>query len=993
MSIETDKTGKGISNPDLAAVERTERGGVMRGIVATLSLIAVIEVLSSTAFNIPNAGVACMLAVAYAAYTGGARAGLVSAALVSLYIAWNFSIPGQLFHFSAYDFNRMMVLLVVAPAMAFMVGALRRRSRLYEEVVIANAALQARIAERETNEERLRLASSVFENAQEGIMVTDAANSIVTVNPAFTRISGYTAAEAVGNTPRMLSSGHHDKKFFQAMWASLAETGRWQDQICGKRKNGEIFWGWLSISTVKDATGGTTHYVGIVTDTTERTALEQKHHELLQHQRALLDGIADRAWLKDADGRYLAVNRNFADAAGFSPAQMIGKTAADLLPPDFATRIEAEDREVIRSGQVLRTERAGVLDEDETWREIIKVPIRSDDGRVIGLAVTARDITERRQTELALKESEEKYRAIMDYAGDAILIADLHGNLLDINRQGERLLGYTKDEIVKMRVPQIHPREELERVAAAFEAAGRGETAYYNDGFVLTKDGRKVPIDITANAIEYGGKKVGLAIFRDTTERKRAEAAVRASEVKLEELIGSVAEGVISIDEQLRIVLFNPAAGQMFGRSSEEMAGQPLSALLPERFRAQHDEHIRGFATTGQTSRGMGHYGVIYGLRASGEEFPIEATISQTGTAHNKLLTVILRDVTERSQMENALRESETRFRQLAENIREVFWVRDVVNERILYVSPAYEQIWGRKLASFDEANHSFQESIHPEDRQQLFASMQKPSRESREEVDEYRIVRPDGAIRWIRSRSFPIRDDSGTAYRIVGVAEDVTDTKQAEEERLSEAISQRDTLVREVHHRIKNNLQAVMGLLLQESYDHPELEHALKTAVLHVQMIAVVHGIQADPEADGIALCEMTPAIARNVESLMQSRIRVNVKIEMPRPAKVREKESVPVALILNELLVNAVKHSPETAAPKAIEVTISRDGNSALIRIVSHGNLPPQFNFAAGVGTGTGLGLVRSLMPRKGAELTFRRLSDGVEATLKLSAPVVDV
>ena len=130
--------------------------------------------------------------------------------------------------------------------------------------------------------------------------------------------------------------------------------------------------------------------------------------------------------------------------------------------------------------------------------------------------------------------------------------------------------------------------------------------------------------------------------------------------------------GIISIDERQRIVLFNPGAARMFDRSAEEMKGQPLSALVPERFRARHDEHIRRFAATGETSRAMGRYGLIYGLRANGEEFPVEATVSQSGISPNKLLTVILRDVTERMRVEQSQREHAEQLRHLSRRLFEV---------------------------------------------------------------------------------------------------------------------------------------------------------------------------------------------------------------------------------------------------------------------------------------------------------------------------------
>lgn len=147
-------------------------------------------------------------------------------------------------------------------------------------------------------------------------------------------------------------------------------------------------------------------------------------------------------------------------------------------------------------------------------------------------------------------------------------------------------------------------------------------------------------------------------------ERRR-----RRSEGRLSEVVASVAEGIVTIDERQRIAMFNRGAERMFGRSAAEMAGQPLALLIPERFRARHEAHIHGFAASGQTHRRMGEYGTIYGLRAGGEEFPVEAAISRSEASPDRLLTVILRDITERMRTEQALRDYAGRLRLLSHRL------------------------------------------------------------------------------------------------------------------------------------------------------------------------------------------------------------------------------------------------------------------------------------------------------------------------------------
>jgi PAS domain S-box-containing protein len=166
---------------------------------------------------------------------------------------------------------------------------------------------------------------------------------------------------------------------------------------------------------------------------------------------------------------------------------------------------------------------------DNRWYYITNTPIYHQDGSISKQAMII-DINERKVVEKAHRESEEKYHALMNDAGDAIILADLNGNVMEVNKKTEELLGYTKEELSNMNIAQIHPEEMLERTIASFKVC-----ANLNDGQVLRKDGKIVPVDITGSAIEYAGRKAILGIFRDITERKQAEEELRAKQFQLSE--------------------------------------------------------------------------------------------------------------------------------------------------------------------------------------------------------------------------------------------------------------------------------------------------------------------------------------------------------------------------------------------------------------------------------------------------------------------------
>jgi PAS domain S-box-containing protein len=183
----------------------------------------------------------------------------------------------------------------------------------------------------------------------------------------------------------------------------------------------------------------------------------------------------------------------------------------------------------------------------------------------------------------------------------------------------------------------------------------------------MRANGSEFPLDASISQLDTPHGKLFTVVLRDTTQQQQAQESHARLAARLAGMLDSAMDGIITVDEWHRIVLYNRAAEKIFGWPSAQALGQPLGMLLPERFRAGHDAHIKHFAHTGVTSRRMGDGTVIYGLRANGEEFPMDASISQLATADGKLLTVILRDVSERVRAQ----EERSAFAAAANAIRE----------------------------------------------------------------------------------------------------------------------------------------------------------------------------------------------------------------------------------------------------------------------------------------------------------------------------------
>ncbi|MGH7782404.1 MAG: GAF domain-containing protein, partial [Candidatus Binatia bacterium] len=252
-------------------------------------------------------------------------------------------------------------------------------------------------------------------------------------------------------------------------------------------------------------------------------------------------------------------------------------------------------------------------------------------------------------------------------------------------------------------------------------------------------------------------------------------------------ILNSAGEGIYGLDLQGKIIFMNSAAAALLRCQANEVVGKTMHQVL-RHTRADGSEFSNQRSSISNSLRDGARYQATDELfwDMDGTSFPVEykcAPILERDALTGTVVTFT--DISTRKQREAALRESEERFRQIAENIKEVFWITDPVNNKKLYVSPAYREIWGRDPAKIGSLSQSCLGLLHDDDLSRVLAAVTAKQLMGQYD-EEYRIVRADGSVRWIKDRAFPVRNESGEVYRMVGLAEDITERKQIQEDLLS---------------------------------------------------------------------------------------------------------------------------------------------------------------------------------------------------------------
>ena len=385
------------------------------------------------------------------------------------------------------------------------------------------------------------------------------------------------------------------------------------------------------------------------------------------------------------------------------------------------------------------------------------------------------------------------------------------GRYLFVNDTAEKVLGWSREQLYGKCDTDIFPpataaqfRENDHKALTSGTGVLTVETLRHEDGIFHHSVVSKFAIPDREGVPRFVG---GLAI--DITEHQRAEQSLRASEERLQLAIYATTLGIFEHNHRTDAVYWSPTMREIVGWSADGSASLPaFIALIHPEDRAKIVEAIR----LAHDPAGEGLYLVEHRIvrRDGGVRWIricARTHFEGQGDERRPVRTIgTAADVTEQRQAEERLRESEERFQQLAHHIDGYFGLNAPDDSQFHYVSPGYEKITGRSCASQYQHPESWTDVIHPDDRARVLAIVGEPLHNEARQV-EYRIVRPDGAVRWIRDRAFPVRNAAGTVYRVAGIGEDITAQKQAEE-----TLRETSEFTRQVVHTAQEGL-AVLDL------------------------------------------------------------------------------------------------------------------------------------------------------------------------------------
>ncbi|HMS84737.1 MAG TPA: PAS domain S-box protein [Nitrospira sp.] len=752
---------------------------------------------------------------------------------------------------------------------------------------------ESRLIEAQVRESETRW-RALYEHAGVGIAQLNLDGRFLRVNPHFCELLGY-SSEAMLQRRFQDLTHPDDLKTNLVYLDELLKDKRHSFSMEKRYRKSNDTWMWvdLTVSLVHRGSSDEAYLIAIVQNIDDRKQAEQA----LQEQEALLRSVIDTApdiiFMKDLDGHYRFVNSAFAQTLGTLPEDIIGKTDAELFPPEVADRWIAGDRDVF-SGAIER-EFEEIVPIKDTPRifHLIKTPHRDQNGSVIGLVGVARDMTDLKQAERTRRLTQ----LAIDRSADFVFWVDRSARFLYVNDAACKRLGYSHDELLRMSVSDIDTEYQAERWPEHWAELSRAGRLRFESRH-RTKSGETYPVEIVANFIAIEGEEYDFAFVRDISDRKRSYSLLQAA-------INSVADGLLVIDRQGKVTSTNQRFLHLWN--------------IPQTLADEGDDEALLNFVVDQTEEPEEFLRKVHELCAHPARESFDVVLFKDGRVFerysrpqvldNKIVGRVwsFRDTTEHKRAERALRESELRLQRFVAEAPVGLGILDE-NWRVISANRALCELTG-----YDEhemVGSTYALYTHPEDLPANIALMDEFFQGVRSSYSfEKRYIRKSGDIIWVLVKATRIELSGHQGPLLLAAVQDITERKLALEER--------EQLSRDLH---DNLLQALYAVGLQLEAGKLAMGRSLRRSKTHLsQAIRQLNGLMVDVRRFIALLSERTPVqmdFGQSLRELIDSTadadcIAAELDITSPVLSFITPQIGGQLLNIVREALSNSLRHA----------------------------------------------------------------------------------
>ncbi|MFO7890359.1 MAG: PAS domain S-box protein [bacterium] len=752
---------------------------------------------------------------------------------------------------------------------------------------------------------------TLFQASPAAITLLTLSGKIIDCNKSTEKLIGYSKDEIIGKSIQKLVTLKTEyepvlKEKFKRLLKGVAEEPFEVEVI---RKNGEKRW--LLVFNAPYTVNGKIHGIQIIgEDITERKKAEAALTESEKRLNLAVKSANIGLWDQNFKKGIIIRNREWAEMLGYNvkDVDLNINTFYNLLHPDDKSTVkdlihkhESGETDYFKVEHRMRTKK-GNWKWIQNYGKIVKRDSQGNPLRALGVHI---DINERKQAEEALRSAEREKEIILNSLVEHVVYHDKEMKIKWTNQPACESVDSTREELTGRYCYEIwHQRTELCPNCPVIKAM---KTKKVQEAEKSTPDGRVWFIRGYPVQNEQGEIVGGIELTLDITEKKQSENALFESEERYRAVVENSQNGILIVGEDFKFIYVNDTLCSILGRKHEEIIDHDFREFLDKESKLLvEDRYLKR-----QRGEKIPHRYEFNIIRKDGEKRHVEisSTIVKDSQNRKKTIAQIL-DITDRKRAEKGLRESEAKYRSLIENSNDAIYL--LYNRKFEIINKKFEELLGVTYKDVQKPDFDFMDLVKPEDHPLIKKRMDKVSR-GENVVSRYQFtaVRPDGRELILEASVSYIPYKQGTATQ--GILRDMTERIRTENQ-IRKSLKEKEVLLKEIHHRVKNNLNVVTSLLnLQSAKLHTKKQaiEAFKESKDRIYVMAMVHEkLYQSGNFSEIDMKKYTIPLVRNLFTIYLPAAKITYDIKIDN-VKININKAIPCGLLLNELITNALKHA----------------------------------------------------------------------------------